>query len=215
MEKKDLKNASVEELYQEYLKALYYNNSGYISYEDGEKEKAAEKKIYYTYGEISFEGADKIVKTISPNSDDVILDLGSGVGKFSVQVFLSSPVKKVIGIEAHAKRHTQAKEALKLVKKDLPELFKNNRQINYIQGNFLNFNFDEATHIFTCSTCFSPELMQMIGTKLNHSKKVKTIFSLKKIPNLEIFELKDTLQVKCSWDDKDTLCYFYQRKAQA
>ena len=39
---------------------------------------------------------------------DVFYDLGSGAGNICLRVFMCTPVRKVVGIEFDAKRHTRA-----------------------------------------------------------------------------------------------------------
>lgn len=68
------------------------------------------------YGEVSPEVLMKVLEQLpggSLDQDDVFVDLGSGVGKVPLQVFLTSPVKKAAGVELAPLRHNHAVEALR------------------------------------------------------------------------------------------------------
>jgi len=62
-----------------------------------------------TYGEILPRGMDKICKRIHFQEDDYFVDLGSGVGKMTMRVFLSNPDGvKSRGIEISRQRYDMA-----------------------------------------------------------------------------------------------------------
>ncbi len=147
-----------------------------------------------------------MLKQITLSSDDVFLDLGSGIGKCALQVFMQSDVHKVVGIEAALPLHEQALHVSQQVKSDFPLFWENERQLNYTGENFLQANWQQATVVYTCSTCFTQELLVAIANKINLQPTVKQVLSLRPLPTLKM-PLKKVFSVECSWDS--ALCFQY------
>jgi hypothetical protein len=202
-----LPQETFDEYTKQYIDSIFENSSGYISYYEGEKEEKKKEQVYLTYGEILYDSVEEIIKLSEFTKDDVFFDLGSGLGKVGLHVFMKSPVKQAIGIEYSEKRYDIAMEILKEAKEELPELFDGDRELKNINGNFLKVDISSATVIFICATCYSEELMVSIGEQINKPcKNVKHIFSLKQIPNLTI-PLKENVEIECTWDK--TKCFWY------
>jgi len=194
-------------LCQGYLDGLFQGITGFVSYQPGEKESFAQKNIFLTYGEILFPSLNTVIDKLDLNTEDVFYDLGSGVGKVPLQVFLLSPVRAAYGIEASVSRSEPSKRVLTQVKNDLPELFTNNRDLQFITSNFLEHDLTNATVVYTCATCFSDELLQNISDKLALSPNLKYILSLKAFnPPLA---LRETVEIECTWGT--TQCYIYAK----
>lgn len=199
-----------DQLCQDYIGALYHNASGFISYEPGEKESHAEKQIFLTYGEILYPSVNTLIEHMDITEDDVFYDFGSGIGKVALQYFLKTPIKKAGGIEFSEKRNEVAIKVYEQVKEEFPELFLNNRQLTARQGNFLELDISDATIIYSCSTCFSEELLASMGELFNRCPKLRYIASLKPIPSN--IPLDSTIEIDCTWDK--TKCYFYSIYAE-
>jgi hypothetical protein len=187
-----------DQLCQDYMNAVYQGVSGFISYQPGEKEAGQEKKIFLTYGEILYPSVNKIIDCMNIDENDVFYDLGSGIGKVTLQYFLKSPVKKAVGIEASETRHNTALEVYGIVRKEFPDLFAGGRELNSICGNFLMQDISDATIIYTCSTCFDEELLQSIGELADRCPNLKYLATNKKIPNK--LPLTSVVDVDCTWD---------------
>lgn len=198
-----------DKLCSDYLDALYQGSTGYVNYAPGEKEKATEDNIYYTYGEILYPSVDQLIASAKLTKDDVFLDLGSGIGKVGAQVFIKTPVKKVIGIEAHVLRNQTALDAVAELKHDFPELFTGGREIEYLQDNFLSTDLSEATVMFTCSTCFSEDLMKEISKLVDKFTNIRYAMALKPL-ECERLTLLEKMPIACTWDKSN--CYIYGEK---
>lgn len=197
---------SLETSCKDYIDALFVGITGYVSYADGEKEAAIEDNVYYTYGEILYESIDELIQYVKVTKDDVVCDLGSGVGKVGTQFFLKSPTKKVIGFEAHVARFASSEYALKQLQGDLPELFSGERSMSFTQGNFLELDWSEATIMFTCSTCFGPELLEAISKIVDKNTNLRYVMSLKPLTCTRL-ELIEKRPINCTWDKSH--CYIY------
>lgn len=201
-------------LSEEYISLLYQGHSGFISYYPGQKENAEQDKVFLTYGEILYPSMKKIIDYMDINENDVFYDFGSGVGKVALQVFLTTPVKKAVGIEANNKRNDIAVKVYDQVKKEFKELFLQ-RQLECFQDNFLNLDVTDATIIYTCSTLFGTNLLADIGVIIDKCPKIKYLISIPSvqynyahIPCKNLL-VKDILDIECTWDK--TVCYIYTR----
>ncbi len=194
-----------DELYQGYLTKVY-QHTHVKNYSPSEREAFTQENVSITYGELLYPSVKKMLKQIALRSDDVFLDLGSGIGKCALQVFMQSDVHKVVGIEASNLLHEQALKICQQVKTDFPFFWFDDRQLNFIGDNFLKANWQQATVVYTCSTCFTQELLVAIGNKINQQATVKQVLSLRPLPTLKM-PLKKVFSVECSWDS--ALCFVY------
>lgn len=194
-----------DQLCQDYITSLYQGVSGFISYQPGEKETGEKKKVYLTYGEILYPSVNKIIDYIDIDENDVFCDLGSGIGKVALQFLLRTPVKKAFGIEYSQARNQMAEKVYAQVKQEFPDLFANGRTLSCQTGNFLEIDIKDTTIIYTCSTCFSEELLSDMGKMIDTLPKIKYVVSMKQIPSKLPFDR--ILEIECTWDK--TKCYVY------
>lgn len=166
-----------------------------------------------TYGEITYESAQKIIEELSLSPHDVFYDLGSGIGKMVMQVYLESPVKKSGGIELSQTRCQRAQEAREKLKKDFPADYKEERILSFENSNINNADMHDATVVYMCSLCFSDDLMKQITDKLSTLKHLKRVISLRQLPEGKNFFLYKTLQLPMTWST-NTSVYIYGKKYQ-
>lgn len=100
------------------------------------------------YGELYYYSALKLLKHLNLSPNDHFLDLGSGLGKLVLQLYLTSNIASVAGIEINQERNHIALKAMDKVKQKIssacdsaltsafPSAFNSNRTINFIQGDF-------------------------------------------------------------------------------
>lgn len=197
--------AEYDQLCQDYINTLYQGVSGFISYQPGEKETGEKSKVYLTYGEILYPSVSKFISYLDVNENDVFCDLGSGIGKVALQFFLKTPVKKAYGIEYSETRNKMAEKVYAQVKHEFPELFKGGRTLDCASANFLEADIKDATIIYSCSTCFSEELLSDMGKLIDTCPNIKYLVSMKQIPTKVPFDR--ILDIECTWDK--TKCYVY------
>lgn len=165
----------------------------------------APDKPAFIYGELLYPSLMKILSEIDLQPHDTFLDLGSGLGKLVLNVFLRTNLNTVIGIEGDKSRHTTALRYLKKIEADLPSLYEGGRKIILEHGDFLNSNFDRASIIYLC--CLDERLLIQIAKKLEKTHQVQHLFSLTPFPLLSRFRFQKTISVECSWDSAQ--CYYY------
>lgn len=177
-----------------YLQKLY-QTFAYPVYSPDRHHQAMTQNICLTYGEILTPSLCKLLDKINPSADDVWLDLGSGMGKTLLTTLLYTPIRKLIGYEANDQLTQIARQLLA----HLPEEWQHTRQVQLETANFLEKDFNAATIVYICSTCFTESLLDAISEKLNHSSHVRLILSLKPLVKLRL-PFWRTFRVECSWD---------------
>ena len=159
------------------------------------------KNVFDTYGTITDDGIKILINNLNIQKNDIFLDAGCGKGNVIKYFAENTPIKKLSGIEFIKDRYYESIKTLKTIKnynsiKTIEnkesnieynkQKNKNNNQIELkiVNGNMYdeeNKNiFLDATIIFTCSTCFSDELLNHITFLCSKNKKLKYFISQKK-----------------------------------
>jgi len=160
-----------------------------------------------TYGEITYQAAKKLLDSLNLTQNDVFYDFGSGVGKMVVQTYLTTPVKKAVGIELSPTRVNRAKSVKdKLEKQGKVE---NGRTLDFKEENITTAKFDDATVVYMCSTCYSEALMKQIADMLAKLKKGLRVVTLKKLPDHKAFKLTNTYNLPMTWSS-DVSVHVYE-----
>lgn len=188
---------------EQYLHQVYHNTQGYRK-KDRSKQK---NDLSDTYGEILYPSIDKLLSMFPMTTDDVFLDLGSGLGKIVAQAFLKTPIKESRGIELVPELHQQAIRILERIQQDLPDFFLCNRKINFLHANFLTTPFTDATVILMTATCFSQAMLHAVGEIIEKTPSIRLVLSLRPIPTLYRLPFYQAIRVECSWDA--AMCYVY------
>lgn len=180
---------------------------GYINYlYQDSKTGIQSKNINQTYGEILPQSATPLINYLNLSPADSFLDLGSGLGKLLLQVFLETSVQKAIGIEIDGSLNQQAQTACDIARKELPEFFIN-REINFIHSDFLKCDLPAVTHVLIASPCFTPSLLECLVAKLNEIDSIQCLISLRPLLTLNKLKFYKTMRLECSWDS--ALAYIY------
>lgn len=177
------------------------------------------------YGEILFESVLFLLDYLQLTEDDVVYDLGSGLGKFIFQVYLMTPVKKAIGIELSETRWEKSNSLEKQGTKIYTNCFNFENQMRktfgkdaikktpgkmfkYLNGNMLEEDISDATVIFTCSTCFSDECMHNLTNRLAEHEDGLRVLTLRHLAPHKNFHLIKTFYLPMTWS-KNTPVYLY------
>lgn len=192
-------------LCQYYLNIIYHNTNGPRA---GENYKI--NNIAITYGEILYPSIDKLLSAISLTEQDVFVDLGSGLGKFVLQVFLKTAVKEARGIELVPDLHQQALAATQRVQQDLPDFYAEGRKLTFLLGSFLEIPLTQATAVLISSPCFSPKILDTLGKIIDSTPSIHSVLTFRPISTLQRLSFKKSIRIECSWDS--ALCYLYHNE---
>lgn len=191
-------NKHTDLICQKYLNILYHQVISYYR----------PTNIAETSGEILYESIHKLIPMMRLKENDVFVDLGSANGKIVSQIFLTTPVKTSIGIEIVPELHSAAMKVSQQIKNDLPYFYENNRDMTFIQADFLNKSLDSMTVALINATCFPPSLLNELGKIINNTATIRLVLSLRPLVTLKRLVCKKVIPIECSWDT--TLCYCYE-----
>lgn len=193
----NLENINKNELSQHYLNIVYKNVQQYHE----------KNHIQETSGEILYSSIDKLFSIFPLKENDVFVDLGSGIGKIVLQIFLTTPVKKACGIEIVNESHQRALIAAQKIQQDLPDFYSEDRELKFLLGNFLENSLEGMTVALVNSICLNQKVVYELGKLLNNTSSIHTVFTLRPMPTLKRLRFKKTIRIECSWDT--VLCYVY------
>ena len=196
------------------VKSLYTGVSSYSLNENdpyNKLKKHNKNDVVETYGEILPKGVSEIINNISIDKNDVFFDLGCGCGKVVTQFYYQTCVKSSNGVEFSTTRFSQAQEIKEKIKKN--EVIAN--KLNFYRSSFVNKNLDlsHGTIFYSCSTCFSDNLMEKIWDKISNNKNLNTIIVLRDFPNTcDFSRVKRTksIEVPCSWAKSGAKIYYFK-----
>lgn len=160
--------------YRRILKAVgafYKHGNPYLIAKEARKNDPDDSLIY---GEIDICALLDLLDYIKPTEKDVFYDLGSGAGKTLMATQMRYPYLKVCGIERLQGLHDLAEEIGQSHPPPHPL---------FINDDFLNVDFSEATILLINATAFSPATWEPMLAKLAQLKSgTKVIVTSKTLP---------------------------------
>ena len=152
----------------------------------------------YTYGEIDFISFIALLSLAHPNNNTVFYDLGSGTGKAVLACAMVFNVKKCCGIELFTPLHAAAlkqQQRLQL----LPYYQEKAKTIHWVNADFLNTDFSDATLIFLNSTAFFGDTWAAVSQRLTQTKLGTIIITTSKKLSSNTFIVKKIIPIQMSW----------------
>lgn len=152
----------------------------------------------YAYGEIEFLSFIALLSLTSPNKNTVFYDLGSGTGKAVLACGMVFPICKSIGIELFPELYLDSCK-----RRDQLAAMKNyaeqTKKIQFILGDFLKVNLDDATLVFINSTAFFGPTWEKLCAKLDHLPHLNTVITTSKTLSSTHFTVTTRTKVEMSW----------------
>ncbi|HSW74097.1 MAG TPA: hypothetical protein VLG71_02985, partial [Candidatus Limnocylindria bacterium] len=155
------------------LEGIYAGITGFERLKEGEHEDIVARGGFPTYGEITYDSWQAILDDLAQERGifptDEFMDFGCGVGKVAIQTYLNTPIRRARGVDLAETRLKRAKQ----VKDKLDEmgLLEKGRELGFDHGSMLEIKTKGLTIGYTCSTCFSHELMHALMEMLSKLKK--------------------------------------------
>lgn len=177
------------------LRRLYGSEHGY-ELEPDEDARVSATGSSSTYGEIMPTAVTKLVDHLRLGRRDAFYDLGSGVGKVVLQVALTAPVTKCVGIELVRSRHLVARRMLDRLR---PTGLLRARACAFRQTDFMRAQLGDATVVYTCSTAFSTPFMNELAARLARLRPGLRWVSTQDVDDNEWFRLEDLIRLDMSW----------------
>jgi len=163
--------------------------------------KADERRIRASsgsplYGEITPASVDRLLSHLGVGEDDVLYDLGSGVGKMVIQAAMTVPLRACVGVELSKMRHEAAVQALAQARKEGLVLA---RRCELRNEDLLETGLSDATVVYTCSTGFSLRFMRSLTKKLSRLRKGLVFVTTQWLFTRHGFEEVDCLRLDMTW----------------
>lgn len=172
--------------------------------------------VEFTYGELTPNGGRQVMQAMglyyyNDTETSVLYDLGSGVGKFVAQAALEHAAGKIVGVELDQKRHDMAIQAWGSV----TAAHNISQSVEFRQGNVLETDLSDATHIFSCSLCFPESVIESLSRKIldimSAYKTLKVVAALSDLPLLEDICEKKVQEIQVTWGRARVRIYSFQR----
>jgi hypothetical protein len=196
-----------------YIQMIYENKGGYtIPIE--ETSAIIKEGGHPQYGEITYDSAAHILDDLNLTRQDVFYDLGSGVGKLVLQVYMTTPVKRSVGIEISPTRWNISEAAHKEILND--DHLTPGRDLVFINQNLLKTPLTEATVCFLSGLAFPPQLIHSIMDRLSAADHDIKVLSVMPLPTHKNFTLVKTYKLPMSWSaDGVDVCLYQVKPVQA
>lgn len=140
------------------------------------------------YGEIPPESIAQIASELGLGKPGAVFyDLGSGVGKMTLQVSLTTEAARAVGVEIAVPRHKVALRALQALQRAnihtlLPESPALPASVEFLAQDITELDLSDATGIYMASLYFPKEVMSALAEKLCKLKTGTRIMTLVKFP---------------------------------
>ena len=174
-----------------------------------------------TYGEILPSSMRVIINNfMTLTSDDIMYDLGSGVGKIVAQFAYETECGKCIGIEIGELRHSEAVHVLKSLQQQGSDnsIKKTNHPSNKIElrkGDCTKLFWGDATVLFINALCFPADVWDQVEILIRDScPNLRYLMiggqQLKEETEAKLQMRKSVVSSPASWAD-DYICFLYTK----
>lgn len=181
--------------------SLYSGINGYTISQRARKKLAYTDKAH-TYGEVTPEGFSGMLADVEYKKGGVFYDLGSGTGKGVILSAMFGDFSKIVGIEIIEELFKTSKNILSRFDQEVRLLLdpvKQNSKIDFINSNFLEYDFSDADLIFTHSTCFYDELMLALERKFSNLNKGTKVITVTKSLISPLFKFLKSDEYLMTW----------------
>jgi hypothetical protein len=162
-----------------------------------------------TYGEMNYEGMDKLKHYFKKNKKTYnnFIDIGSGRGKLCFYMINEPRIKTVIGVEIVKERHD---DAIK-IQENLQSKLAN--RVILLNDNVCNIDlskfFDRSVFVWWSNLCFEQQNTNIIFQKLKNELPSQSIICCSKPIATEIMNYSDKISVPMSWCNESTVYIYY------
>lgn len=174
---------------------LYQHENGFILSQQARKKQDA---IDYVYGEITFVSFLALLSLTKPDEKSIFYDLGCGIGKAVLACAMVFPIRKSVGVEILPELYFAACKQTKQLA-SIENYEKQTKKIEFILGDFLKVNLDEATIIFINSTALFNPTWKTLCARLEYLPHLTTVITTSKALPSKLFSVVIQTKVEMSW----------------
>ncbi len=159
-------------------------------------------KSSFVYGEIKYLPFAFLLKELDVGCGGVFVDLGSGSGKPVFTAALTRDFDRLVGVEYLPALTSLSKRLMrKYYSKIRPKLAlkRQKQQIEFVNADFLTYDFSDADVLFIASTTFDQHLMEVLARRCEGLKNGSTVITLSKKLDSKKLRLTSRYQMQTSW----------------
>jgi hypothetical protein len=167
-----------------------------------------------TYGELLPAAVDRILRWVRPGPADVLVDLGSGTGRFLVQAVTQTPVGRAVGVELSAHRHAVATRAWR----QLQSLDSGAaRRLHLVHADLRGFDWSAAGLVWFGSTCFSREFLGAVTRAARRASRLRRLLTTRPLPLHSLGGLSEVgvFEVPTTWTERVDVHVYTRRDGAA
>ena len=159
------------------------------------------------YGELTSDSVRHVLSALRLRRGDVVCDLGSGAGRFSLQAAAAHPTARSIGVELAASRHAVACDAA--ARATLPNLA-------LVHGDMLDaVHCSEATIVYVSVILMHSDFVRQLGQMLDRLPNLRVIASLgRRFPPTALATFDERTrpsEVTVSWRNEPVPVHYYDK----
>lgn len=156
------------------------------------------------YGEITYAGMEPLYKALMLKPDDVVYDLGSGLGKLVLYLALRGPAQRVVGIEVGERRHRNAAAAEGRLRATLGnglagDAGARSSEFACIQGDIRNLIYKDATVVLFSNLCMDASLTAAAIRNFCKCPWLRTVVAVAPLIPHPRVRLAGMVRVECTW----------------
>jgi hypothetical protein len=192
------------------VKRLYKGANGFIVTGNGPGGGALRHSKALVYGELTHRGVGQLIQALQLEEEDVFYDLGSGLGKVVLEVAMTVPVRKSIGVEIAQGRHQVAASVLRRARRQDLIIA---HACTFRNQSLLDVSLRDATAVYCASTCFSYNTMNRLARKLadlNREIRLACLTTIFRKPRE--MQLEKTVYLNTTWNPRQQT-YIYRLAA--
>lgn len=167
-------------------------------YRQPEPERAAMSAVGAgpVYGELGAAGTSQLLRELALTEADVVVDLGSGLGRFALHGALATPAR-FVGVELAESRHQAALRArARLVANGWARA----AAVEFVCADLRTHSLEAATVVFACSTAFPPSLLRELAEQLWLAPRLRC-FVAPRLPEARLpLPLDHWVRLDTTWD---------------
>lgn len=169
------------------------------------------------YGELREPEALRLLRWARLGPEDVLFDLGSGVGKLVLLAACATPVGRAVGVELSAHHHLVATGVLDGLVAGLAAdaATRLRERVRFVRGDLRRVDLAAATVVYACSNCFPDEVRAALAAKAHAAPGLRALLTTRELPppwGGERFEELGRARVLTTWSESERVIVYRRRE---
>lgn len=157
------------------------------------------------YGECLYDGARAIFEALELSPGAVFADLGSGVGKLTVQAYCETPIAAALGVELAKERHDKAVEGWRRLRDEARPIRERHSSfdeasVRFVCDDIFNVDLDDVTHCYAANLLFDALANRKLAELFDSLPRLRRVATLERLDFMpDHFTLRMT-QAAMTWN---------------